>query len=175
MKKWLPPYKLALKQPKTVGDFVAGSSGPDFIISKKALQLFELNSIAGFEEVLPITVTKVGNKNAVDVPDLPVLFGVKVVRSSMRVLFDRMDVIWQTKPSSHYCKQCGPGGGGEVNGTWKSLTKIVVDENTYQKVDIFTFANLPIITISEKVKNLIQSNDLRNAIAIPIADFSQSF
>jgi len=56
------PYNVVLKQPRNIGDFIAGPGGCDFLVSNKFLELYAKEKLNGIEEILSITVCRMGRR-----------------------------------------------------------------------------------------------------------------
>lgn len=173
--RWQPPYEVALKQPRRVGDFVSGAGGCDFLISEPCLTLFESERFTGIEEVLPIIITRMGTTKAANSLERPGLFGVYLVRSLTQLKYEEMGIVWGSPPKPDYCRLCGPGGGG-IGGWRKRRERVVVDEATWSGHDIFFAINGPgTILLSERAANAIIQRGLTNATLIPCEEAAFDF
>jgi hypothetical protein len=87
-----------------------------------------------------------------------------------------MGTIWQTKPSPTYCPTCGPGGGDDINGTWVSIKRIVINELSWSGEQLFLPMNLHgSFIISDTMRAAFQSSALTNFDAIPIEHYSKDY
>jgi hypothetical protein len=173
--RWLPPYEVDMKQPRTIGDFVAGPGGCDFLLSDRALKVFQLEKVKGIQSILPITILKMGTTKKGNTYRRPKLHGISVTRAHTRILYEKMGVRWAEKPERDYCRVCGPGGGGS-GGVYRSYERIVVNELSYSGEDVFKAANFPgHILLSEKAVNTILSNKLTNASIVPCEHATYSY
>lgn len=164
---WLPPYEVIIKQPRRIGDFVAGSGDCDFLISERCLNLFHQQGLTGIQAVLPITVTRMGTTAAARQLKPPPLYGVYLEHTLTRLKYDEMGIIWGEEPQTPYCQVCGPGGGGGP-GWWMSRERVVVDPLSWTGEDIFFAMNGPgTILLSQKAADVILENGLTNATVIP--------
>jgi hypothetical protein len=172
---WQPPYNVVLKQPRKIGDFIAGAGGCDFLVSNKFLDLYTKEKLNGIEKILPITVSRMGTSKKAKSLGVPIIFGLYLRHSLTQVKHSDMGIIWFSNPEPDYCRLCGPGGGGG-GGIIKSREKIVVDNKTWEGEDIFYSINLPgVILLSEKAANIILNNNLTNASIIRCEEAKDSF
>jgi hypothetical protein len=164
---WLPPYEIILKQPRHVGDFVLGAGGCDLLVSERFMKLYEHEKLTGIDEVLPITVVRMGTSKKSTTLKAPKLYGLYLQHTRTQLKYEEMGITWGNPPKADYCTLCGPGGGGK-NGWWKSRERIVVDSTTWKGEDLFYAINHSgTILLSEKAAQLVKSYGLTNASVIP--------
>ena len=169
--RWEPPYDIKLEQSHKIGDFIDGFGGCDFIASYHFTKLATEAHIKGIERKFVIDAVRWETKTKMRAQDRPTLFGVDIVYSKTRVLYDDMGVVWRKEPSEDCCKVCGPGGGG-INGIYKKIEKVVIDESTWTGEDMFHPMNFSEnIILSQKVANLIEDYGLTNAKFIPCEEY----
>lgn len=176
MLKWLPPFNVTIKQPKYLGDLVYGAGGPDLLVSEKFKQAYDKEGISGIKEIFPVEVKKMGTKPIEKCTSVPSLFGVYLKHSKTRVLFEEMGIVWDSEPSTNYCRTCGPGGGGEKNGYIESWKKVVIDESSWDGEDLFFPINFHgQMVLSEKGADFFRRNQFRNAFVIECDDAGYDF
>jgi hypothetical protein len=174
-KYWLPPYDVSLFQTKIVGDFIFGAGGPDFIVSKKFIDLYYSEGFRGIESHFPVRIksnnrTKLGLTNTINV-----LYGIYLSHTKTQLNYDKMGVKWGNTPQSDYCDLCGPGGGGK-SGWWQSRECVVVDNETWDGSDIFYASNdSNTIILSERAARMISENNLTNCKVIPVDEADYKF
>jgi hypothetical protein len=168
--EWLPPYDVVIKQPRTVGDFVSGVGGCDFLASSKLLSAIEESRLSGIAYKYPITVRKMGTTKTSIQRIPPTLTGIKFVHSKTRVNFDKMGVVWSKVPSDDSCKLCG------LNGTLKSWTSVAIDQKTWSGDDFFHAINFPgALFASARAAAMIVSGEFSNVRVVPCEQSSYSF
>ena len=172
---WEPPYNVILKQPRKIGDFIAGPGGCDFLVSPSFLNIYAQEKLSGIEKVLPIQVCRMGTSKKRKSQDPPEISGVYLRHSLTQVKHSEMGVAWMSSANPDYCRLCGPGGGG-VGGVIKSWEKIVVDDQNWQGEDIFYAINFSgRILLSEKAAQVIVNHSLTNAAITPCEEAKFSY
>ncbi len=172
---WQPPYEVVLKQPRNVGDFILGAGGCDLLVSERFLHLYEQEQLGGIEEVLPITVVRMGTTKAAKLLEPPKLYGLYLCRSLTHLKYEEMGIDWGKPPNPDYCRICGPGGGSK-GGWWRSRKRVVVDKSSWTGEDIFYAINGPrTILLSGKASQVIIDNKLTNAKVIPCEEAEHNF
>ena len=172
---WQPPYNVVLKQPRTIGDFIDGPGGCDFLVSNRFLELYEKENLSGIDRVLPINVCRMGTTEKAKSLTPPKIFGIYLRHTLTQVKFSDMGIKWVRYPEPDYCRLCGPGGGGR-GGVMKSWEKIVVDNDTWSGDDIFFAINFPgVILLSEKSVTIFLKHNLTNISITPCEEASHSW
>jgi len=173
--RWVGPYEVDLKQPRKVGDFLTGASGPSFLASEKYFALLENENLTGVERIFPVKVRNMGTTRKSKSYNPPNLFGVDILHTSTRVDFDKMGVEWSKPPADNYCRHCGPGGGGN-KGYWRKIERVVVNLDTWEGEDFFFAINFAgFVLVSSKAAKLIGNAKLENVTLVPCEEFSYSF
>jgi len=175
MLHWEPPYDVVIKNPKRLGDFVAGAGGCDFLVSERFISLYKEEGLTGIHEILPINIIQMGTTKKSKQMIPPKLFGVYLLRSMTRVNYDEMGIDWMTEPSNDYCRLCGPGGGSS-GGSWKSRERIVIEQDTWNGEDLFHPINHSgTYMLSSDAADFISKYDFTNAEVIPAKQAAYSF
>jgi hypothetical protein len=173
--KWQPPYNVNLKQPRYIGDFVAGAGGSDFLCSKSFISLYQSNQLIGIDRYFPVTICKMGTTKKAMNYLKPSLFGIDLIHSYARVVFKEMGTKWREKPKEDYCRFCGPGGGGK-GGSWGSIDQVIIDKSEYNGEDIFYAINFAgTILISKRMAKLIADHKLTNCTITPCSKYRIEF
>ena len=172
---WQPPYNVALKQPRNIGDFIDGPGGCDFLVSNRFLELYKKEKLSGIDKIIPINVSRMGTTKKTKTLTAPRIFGLYLRHTLTQVIHNEMGVTWASNPDPDYCRLCGPGGGGGF-GIMKSREKIVVDNKTWTGDDIFYAINLPgEILLSEKATHIILNNNLTNVTITSCEEAKHSY
>ncbi len=156
-----PPCEIEIYQPRKVGDFVSGVIPCDIIVSERFKEEYTKSNLKGFKNFFELKVTKLGSKGNKQYSG-PKLFGGNIEIPLTQVDYNKMEVKWDDRPQKGYCDLCGPGGGG-INGIVKSHECISIIESTWTGLDFFIPINFSgNIMITEKAKNMIESNSFEN-------------
>ncbi len=169
---WLPPRRVELRQPRRIGDFIGGFGGSDCLMTNRAVRTMRSVSRTCLQSVFAVQVARVGTtKKSQDLP-VPKLSAVDFRRSATRVLFDKMGVTWQMRPSPDFCPTCGPGGGSPRNGSWLKLERIVVNDFSWDGEDAFVPANLHgTVLVTNKMRDSILDAELTNVNIVPAEQY----
>jgi hypothetical protein len=60
MRRWLPPHRVAIRQPRQIGDFLDGPFS--FVVSERFKLLYEKSTLTGLKKFHPLEVVKMGAK-----------------------------------------------------------------------------------------------------------------
>ena len=174
LRGWRAPNEVVLKQPRHVGDFVAGAGGCDFLVSERVLEAAKNMALIGFQRVFPITVVRMGTTAKARSYPRPQLYGVELTHSRAQVDHEAMDVVWRKPPQKAYCRLCGPGGGG-TGGIWKSIGRVVVMEESWTGEDVFYAINFSgTILLSKKAADMVTTGGYTNVEVIPCERYAHS-
>jgi hypothetical protein len=138
--RWLPPFRVWLKNPRIIPDLIQCFGGPDLLVSHRLHDELRHARLKGIDRSYPVQVTRVATRRTERTP--PALFGVDLVHSYCRVDFAASGVTWSTPPEEHFCSVCGPGGGGGAGCFW-SFERLVFDISGWDGEEIFLPINLP--------------------------------
>jgi hypothetical protein len=58
MRRWLPPHRVAIKQPRQIGDFLDGPFS--FVVSERFKLLYEASNLVGLKEFHPLEIVQMG-------------------------------------------------------------------------------------------------------------------
>ena len=175
MLPWLPPYNAWLKQPQNIGDFVSCFGGATFLGSERFLKALQKYKLKGVERSYPIQIVKIGSRGKSPQEEIPKLFGIDIQHTLCRVDYNSSKVKWTEPPKPNYCSICGPGGGAE-GGILKSISKIVLEPNTWSGEDFFIPINLSgTICLSENAKEIINKYEFTNCNVIPLEEWNLTF
>ncbi len=165
--EWLPPYKIVIKQPRKIGDFVYCGNLTDLIVSENFKSKYEECKLTGLEKFFELEIDRMGTKN--DSKYLkPKLFGTKVLISEVRVNYSKMGTTWFSKPEQNICELCCPGGGGQ-GGIYQTYEKIILEKEISK--DFFIPINFSGNIIgSVRAKEFIHSNGFTNVKLTPIEE-----
>ena len=139
MRRWLPPHRVVIKQPRHVGDFLDGVFS--FVVSERFKVLYEESKMTGIREFYALEVVRMGTSKAEKSYPKPILYGVEVVHSLARIDYDLSVTKWWKPPQPSYCRRCGPGLGGKA-GTPERFEGLHFEEGTWQGEDFFYTINL---------------------------------
>lgn len=175
MLRWEPPFTVWLKQARTIGDLTICIGGADFLATRRFVDAALDDSIVGIAREIPVDVVKVGSRGKPPGPEVPELFGVDVVHSSMRVDYMASQVRWDERPAEDYCHVCGPGGGG-CGGILKSISSVVIEPGTWDGSDLFFPINMNgTLFLSERGRHFFEKHRFTNCTIIPCRDWSLNF
>ena len=163
MRRWLPPHRVAIKQPRRIGDFLDGAFS--FVVSERFKLLYEQSNLTGLKEFHPLEIVQMGARHKEYTK--PSLFGVDVVHSRARINYDLSVTKWWKFPESDYCRHCGPGGGGK-GGTVERFEGLHFEHGTWQGEDFFYPINLSgIVLVSESGAMFIEEQGFTNVSLRP--------
>lgn len=173
MRRWLPPRRVHLKQARDIGDLIFGAGGGDMLVSEKFKETFERSGLTGIKEFNPVEVVSIIPKN--ESRRSLILFEAVIGIRQSKVLFEKMGVTWQRKPTRYCCDLCGPGGGGR-NGVYESYARIVVDASSILDSDLFYAINLPgVILLSSSTREFFLEHSFKNATLTPSSKASFNY
>jgi hypothetical protein len=163
MRSWLPPHRVAIKQPRKIGDFLDGPFS--FVVSERFKLLYEKSTLTGIKEFHPLEVVQMAARKKEYTK--PSLFGVDVVHSRARINYDLSVTKWWKLPQSDYCRKCGPGGGGK-GGTAERFEGLHFEHGTWQGEDFFYPINLSgIVVVSESGAAFVKEHSFTNVSLSP--------
>jgi hypothetical protein len=175
MLQWLPPHTVWLKQPRMIGDFMICVGGSFFLASKQFQDALLAYRLSGIERSYPITVVKAGSRGHTPPANLAQIFGFDVQHTTCRVDYDASGATWMEEPAPNVCPHCGPGGGG-AGGILKSLSRIVLERDTWTGEDFFIPINLcGTILVTQKAADTIRKHKFTNVTTVPIDEWTISY
>jgi hypothetical protein len=160
---WLPPRKVAIKQPRRISDIISGAGGSDFLVTRKFMESYIQENLTGLEGFFPVEVVKMGTTKKAKDYTIPELFGVYVKFSNVRIIKERMGIRWQSDRKVPTCDFCDRG-----EGILTSFERVVVDESTWQGEDFFRPINGSNYLLSQKAKDWFDKNQFEN-VSMPLA------
>ena len=174
--RWLEPHEVVLKQPRRVGDFVAGAGGCDFLASRSCLEALQNAGLRGIERSFPVKVLRMGTTKKAAALPIPELWGVDVICSTTRVDFSRMDFEWSGEaPSVPRCSVCGCALS-KSSGWLKSWKRVVIEQDSWSGDDLFHAVNFTgSVILSAKAAEIVASGGFTNAKLIPCENYAYSF
>ena len=170
-KRWLPPHRVEIREPRRVGDFVYGTGGSDFAVSARFKTAYERAGLRGIEAFLPLEVVRMGTTPKAQSYPKPTLYGVEIQRGPGRVDYERSNAAWWERPQPDYCRVSGPGGGGK-GGVVEKLGPLVLEPETWKGEDFFHPINMAsCVVLSERGAALIDLGGFENVVAVRAEDW----
>jgi hypothetical protein len=164
MLTWLPPLQVVLElRGKEFGDFVFGV-GDDFLISRKFKEIYCRVGLTGLTGLEPVEVVKIKSRRRKR-PDPPPYFRAVLPYNRTAVDIEASGFEWLEPPT---CMECRVGNVIR----WK---RVVIEERTWTGEDIFAARGLADIIVSERFKQVCESNAIKNAIFIPAESYARDF
>jgi hypothetical protein len=158
--KWLPPYRVNLKQPRVIAEFSRGVF--DFVVTDIVREGIEREGFTGVAEFHPLEVVRMGAHHKPGKYAVPKLFGVSVQRTQTRLDYGRSVESWRQRPAPDHCRACGPGGGGE-GGVVEKFRGFFFESDTLVDADFFLPKNLNgSVFVSGRVVNWLREIRARN-------------
>jgi hypothetical protein len=161
---WLPPFRVELELWGTeFGDFVFGI-GNDFLVSQKFKELYRREGLTGLSGLEPVEVVRIKSRRRKR-PDPPPYFRAVVTRSRTAIDLKASEFEWLEPPT---CLECRVANIVR----WKRL---VIEEGTWTGEDIFAARGLADTIVSERFKEVCESDAIKNAIFIPAESYAHDF
>lgn len=162
---WLPPFRIELTTwGKRHGDFTLPSD--DVVVSERFLSVYKKAKLRGLSNIAPVDIIKVRHRGSKPTDSTPNYFKADVVLSATTIDQKASGYVW--KNEAEVCPQC-------LFDTLKRYSRLVVKEDTWQGEDIFypRGGNGPIV--SERFRDVFNSESLVGAVFTPVEEESYDF
>jgi len=157
-----PPYRVRIKQPRRVGDFLTSAGGFDCAVSERFADAYRRAGLSGIEAFHLLEIVSMGTTAKARTYPEPVLHGVQLQRGPSRLDYAQSGVEWWKTPDPQYCRACGPGGGG-AGGIALRLGPLVLETGTWSGEDFFFPINLAgTILVSQRAARFVERERFEN-------------
>lgn len=166
MLSWLPPYRVVLEpHGQQFGDFAFFDGGNSFLVSLKFKDAYEANRLTGLTGFNPVDIARIRSRKKKRLPP-PKYFKVDAQYGRTALDLAACGFIWEEAPT---CPECRVG----IIRSWQ---RIVIEEGTWTGEDAFEVRGLPgTIIVSQRFKDVCQSNGITNAEFTPIENAGHDF
>ena len=154
MLRWLPPFRAELEaRGSQFGDLAFFGVGDSFLVSQRFRDIYIHHHLTGLEGFEPVEIVRVKRKKK-SLGNPPTYLRAAVCRGKTALDLTASGFEWIAPPS---CPDC-------LNGTMRSWKRTIVDESTWTGEDIFIPRGLNAFIVSERFKDVCESNGVTNAV-----------
>ena len=166
MLEWLPPFRVEIQLFGTeFGDFAFGASSNVLLVSLRFKELYHRRGLKGLSGFEPVEVIKVKSRRKKR-PDPPPYFRAVVGRGRTAIDVAASGFEWLEPPTCMECRRAHII-------RWQ---RIVIEKGTWTGDDIFISRGLSAtIVVSQRFKDVCESNDVKNAIFVPAELYGHDF
>ena len=162
--RWLPTHRIKLSsaKPEKWGDFVWGAGFP-LLVSSKFKEIFEKEELSGIEEFSkPVEVVRMGTLKSGHFRISPPTYHLIHVSWGGANQDDKASGLTHELPKNIACAFC------RVGVTWRKQERIVIEESSWDRSDIFKPRNAPVqFMVSERFKGVSEKYAFKNLWLIP--------
>jgi hypothetical protein len=162
-KIWIPPFRAEIELwGKGFGDIAFGA-GNNLLVSENFKSAFLKSNLRGISEFAPVEIVKISHRKKKNPPPY---YCINIKHSKTAIDYKASGFEYDNPPT---CNECRYGG-------IKRIKRVIIENGTWSGEDIFIGRGLPgTYIVSDKFYRMCKEFEIKNALCIPVEQYSFDF